>query len=575
MIKKIYFVLMLALCSCGAQTSKSNVDYEEQIDWWKEARFGMFVHWGISSLIGTEISWSRSSYGEEKYDSLALRFNPASFDADKWIDIAESAGMKYIVLTTKHHDGFCLWDSKANSFNIMNTPYHKDICKQISDAAHKRGMKLGWYFSCREWSDSDCCTEGRTENYVEKMKGELTELLSNYGKIDILWFDYDGWPCPAAPGEIVTLIRELQPDIVFNNRLYPLTPDESHAYVGDFGMFCTPEQFVGGYGNIPWETCTTMGESRQWSIRYGDTPRPVDDLIWDTIGAAGGNGNMLMNVGPDSLGVIGHSYAACLEKIGSWINSHEGILYGTTCGPWKPTGFYVSTMKDGNVWLVLKVASDIILPFSGQYNVSSITSPSGKDISFTSENDRLFLDLPEELEGMRNLALNINFNGDIPVEATFSPFGTSGSLAYNCPCKATSSISDVYLHSPASAFDDSDNTAWVIGRRSDAYPESLYGRVENFCNPPIMDDAFEKDAKLEVDLTENRSVTSFAIFTRRNWASASLEYLSGGEWVEAARISPLDSDWEGSFPAISAQNWRLSLYGGHGMSGIEEFRLFE
>jgi len=576
-MQKLLIVMLLVICACGTNNGDKSADSSDagRMEWWQEARYGMFVHWGLSSLIGTEISWSRSDYGEEKYDSLALRFNPESFDADKWIDIAEAAGMKYIVLTAKHHDGFCLWDSKANPFNIMNTPYHNDICRQLADAAHRRGMRLGWYFSCREWSDADCCTEGRTDIYVEKMKDELRELLTQYGKIDILWFDYEGCPSPAKPEEIVSLIRELQPDIVFNNRLYPLNPDESHACIGDFGMFCTPEQFVGGYGDVPWETCSTMGESRQWSINYCDAPRPEKDLIWETIGAAGGNGNMLMNIGPDSLGIIPPDYAECLKNIGTWIAEHDDILYGTSCGPWKPTASYVSTMKERTVWILLHTGSDITLPFCDQYSIESITSDSGKDIQFAIGSDRITLDIPEDLEGVSNLALKVKFTDEVPATASLTPFCTSGSISYNCPCTASSSLSEKYLHNPASAFDDNPGTTWLTGRRTDSYPESLYGRIENFSNSSVIDDAFDKNATLEVDLTSIRSVTSLRVFTRSIWESASLEYLKEGEWIEVLRISPLDSDWEESFPAIPAQHWRLSLTGGHMGSGIEEFQLFD
>lgn len=566
-------LVLLALTSCTG-VLKSPAKEMDKMSRWSEARYGMFVHWGLSSLIGTEISWSRNAYGPEKYDSLALRFNPVDFDPDKWIDAAESAGMKYIILTTKHHDGFCLWDSEANPHNIMNSPYHKDVCKMLADAAHRRGMGLGWYFSCREWSDADCCTEGQTAAYAEKMKGELTELLTRYGDIDILWFDYDGWPSPVQPREIVDLIRGLQPDIVFNNRLYPLTPDESHACVGDFGMYCTPEQFVGGYGEVPWESCSTMGESWQWAIRYGDKPRPVEDLVWETVGAAGGNGNMLMNVGPDSLGVIPPIFTDRLAEIGTWLKSHDGILYGTTCGPWKPTSRYVSTMKDGGVWLLLHDGSDILLPISDKYAVKSVTADDGIAVPFVTDSVSLSIDVPAGLKGKRNVALRIVFSGDVPSAGEFNAFTTSGSLAYNRPCSATSSLSEVYMHCPASAFDDSERTAWVVGRRSDDYPMSLYGHVGNYTDSKQIADAFEKNATLEVEIPAEKAVSYFKIIARNVWGGASLEYFSNGEWTQVAEAAPLDGNWSGDFASVNAQKWRIVLKDGKPGSGISEFQLF-
>ncbi|GEM_PF-921170 len=562
------------LTACQPKSEKDNYPYWKEVAWWQDARYGMFLHWGISSLMGQEISWSRGGYGESKYDSLALRFNPAEFDADRWIDIAEQAGMKYIVLTTKHHDGYCLWDSKANPFNIMNSPYHKDICQQLAEAAHRRGMRLGWYFSCREWSDPNCCTTELTPKYVEKMKAELTELLSNYGKVDILWFDYDGWPSPAKPREIVSLIRQLQPDIVFNNRLYPFTPDESHAYIGEYGMLSTPEQFVGGYGELPWETCSTMSQSRQWSIRYGDGPRPAEDLIWETIGAAGGNGNMLMNVGPDSLGVIPQDFADRLAEVGAWIQAHEGILYGTKGGPWKPTSSYVSTMKGKNAYLLMHDGSNLTLPYTKKLAIKSVTADDGTAIDYTIQDNTITFTLPETLQGKRNVALRITSGNNLEGLELLTPFSTSGSVAYNKPAKASSSLSEVYLHFPAAAFDDNDGSAWAAGRCIDTDSTDLYGASENFGYSQRIADAFYKDATLEVDLQKEETITRFRIVPRKGCANIQLEYKKGNEWVEAASTQSFYQEWTDNLEATTARYWRLNMQGGGLGFGIGEFQLF-
>ena len=557
----------------------NGVKYEypfwDKLGWWQEARYGMFVHWGISSLIGREISWSRDGYGAARYDALSERFNPVEFDADKWIDIAEAAGMKYIVLTAKHHDGFCLWDSEANPFNIMHSPYGKDVCRMLADACHRRGMKLGWYFSTREWSDEDCCTTGRTHLYVEKMKAELTELLTHYGKVDLLWFDFDGWPSPARPMEIVKLVRELQPDIIYNNRLYPFTADESHACVGEFGMYCTPEQFVGGCGDVPWETCSTMSTSRQWSIRYNDPPRPAEDLEWETVGAVAGNGNMLMNVGPDSLGVIPHDYADRLAEVGDWIRGHDGILYGASCGPWKPTSQYVSTVRGGDVWLLMREGADMVLPYDKSLKVKKIFADNGISVPFSVEDCSLSIDLPSELEGTRNVALKVVLKGSLEGAEPLVPFSTSGSVSYNRPSEASSSLSDVYMHFPASAFDDNESTAWLVGRADGDAATSCYGISENYRRSQSILNAFHRDVTLGVDLGEAKDIVRFRMLPRGSWESASLEYFRGGKWVEAACTAPFDSEWTGTLPSVNAGKWRLSLHSPSIGSGVSEFQLFD
>ena len=184
----------------------SKEERDARLAWWRAARFGMFIHWGPISLKGTEISWSRAgprqgcpskSLGTvpvEEYDNLYKQFNPTKFDAESWVKIADRAGMKYMVLTAKHCDGFCLWDSGASDYNISHTPFGRDVCAELAQAAHRRGMHIGWYYSPMDWRDPDCRTE-RNAKYVSSMQRQLGELLGNYGLIDLLWFDFDSRPC--------------------------------------------------------------------------------------------------------------------------------------------------------------------------------------------------------------------------------------------------------------------------------------------------------------------------------------------------------------------------------------------
>jgi len=567
--------LLIISCTNPGQ-NKPQTNFDKELAWWKDAKFGMFIHWGISTLEGFEISWSRSSYGPEKYDRLAQRFNPVDFDADKWISVAENTGMKYMVLTAKHHDGYCLWDSKVNSHNIMNSPYGKDVCAQLAEAAHRRGMRLGWYFSVNEWNDSTCNHKTLNHLYMEKMKGELKELLTNYGKIDLLWFDYEGNPAAADPQSIFDYCRELQPDIIINNRLYPLHPNESHAYVGSMGMYATPEQFIGGYGDVPWESCT-LSATAGWSISYWAQPHPSKNLIWQVAGSVGGNGNLLMNVSPDSLGVIHENFIDTLKLVGKWIKQNDGAIYGTKGGPWKPTVSYVSTRKDKTVNLILQEGSDIALPYSSEIDFDkAYLLSNGEDVKTRISEDTIFFSIPESAKGASNVVIRLDMKSEADKIALIPPFSTSGSLAYNKKIKASSSLSDIYMHNPECANDDDPRTRWILGRRKDYDSSSVYGHNIHFTSNEgiaIYDDCGE----LEVDLEEDKEVSSFKVIPASNIANAYIEYEHNSKWKTAASYTQLanGSEWETTFSTpIKARKWRLRISGGSSQTGIKEFQLF-
>lgn len=575
----VFGILMLGMVSCndGNNEEFKNL-YEKDMAWWQEARFGMFIHWGISSLMGQEISWTREGYGAARYDSLALRFNPTDFDADQWIDVAEKAGMKYMILTAKHHDGYCLWDTKTTDHCIAKSPYGKDVCGQLAEAAHRRGMKIGWYFSCRDWYDPDCSSDTRNDVFVEKMKQQLTELLTHYGKIDILWFDSEGSASPTAPRELFELVRSLQPGIIVNNRHCVFAPDESHCLVNDMAMYATPEQFVGAYSkNVPWETNSTTASSRQWSIRYGDAPRPVDDMIWEIMGAPAGNGNFLMNVGPDSLGVIPQAYAESLEKIGDWIRQHDGILYGTHAGPWKPAKQYFSTARGKSAYLLLKKGKNITLPYRQSLSFRSIKADDGSEVAFDIHGDSITLTLPEALIGQRNVALRIEAGSALDKDP-LDKFSTSGSLAFQCPVKASSSLG-AYLHCATSAVDDDDYTQWIAGRKADVDPLPLYGKLNTHFlrNRDILGQYYETDATLEVDLRQAQSVSRFRILHGGDHpvGHVALEYLKDGEWETAASTDQFNAEWTGTIAPTEARHWRLNMQDGFMEFGVREFQLFK
>ena len=221
------FLLGFSLVVPGLRAA--NAPDQTRLDWWREARFGMFIHWGPVSLTGQEISWSRANSNTncpnngatpaEVYDNLYKNFNPTNFSAADWVKTAKTAGMKYMVLTAKHADGFLLWPSKVADYNISKTPFRRDVCAELAIAARSQGMKLGWYFSPMDWRDPDC-RSANNDRFNFRIQGELRELLSNYGRIDVLWFDCDGRAAVWDPANTCALVRQLQPQILVIGRAH-------------------------------------------------------------------------------------------------------------------------------------------------------------------------------------------------------------------------------------------------------------------------------------------------------------------------------------------------------------------
>jgi len=395
------FVIAELVCVAACQQPHAN-----RLKWWSDARFGMFIHWGPVSLSGQEISWSRANTNPkcpnngpipaEEYDNFHKRFNPVKFDAKQWVRIAKDAGMKYMVLTAKHCDGFLLWDSKVSDYNIMNTPFKRDVCAELAKACHEAGMRIGWYFSPMDWKDPDCRSE-RNGEFVKRMQAELRELLTKYGKIDLLWFDYDGGEAVWDQEATYRLVKSLQPDIVINNRLdlgvgsHAGDPDS----VGPHADYYTPEQYIGGFdNNKPWESCMTMSARNQWS--YGgpeDGVKPLDSILEMIVGCAGGSGNVLLNVGPTPEGEIPANQAARLKEVGAWMRRNGQSIYGTSAGPYMPGSYGYCTQRPGTVYihLVDYAGGKVSLPHLPVAKIQDARTLDGRKFNAINRKDRLEL----------------------------------------------------------------------------------------------------------------------------------------------------------------------------------------
>jgi alpha-L-fucosidase len=348
-----------------ASSSATPKPYPERVRWWTEGRFGMFIHWGPVSLKGTEISWSRANTNPkcpnkgaipaDVYDNLYRNFDPAHFDALKWAATAKSGGAKYMVLTAKHCDGFLLWHSKVSDYNISATPFQRDICAELADAARKSGLRIGWYFSPMDWRDPDFRTE-RNPAFLRLMQGEVREVLSNYGTIDLLWFDWDGHEPMYDQSRTYQIIKSLQPNIIINNRLDLGASNRNDQILSPYADYYTPEQSVGGYDDQrPWESCMTISRSGQWAWGGAkDGVKSLEACLDMLIRCAGGDGNLLLNVGPMPNGEIASEQAERMKEIGEWLARHGESIYGTRGGPFKPGAYGASTRKGRTIYLHIR-----------------------------------------------------------------------------------------------------------------------------------------------------------------------------------------------------------------------------
>ncbi|SPE51192.1 Alpha-L-fucosidase (fragment) [Verrucomicrobia bacterium] len=386
--------------SFGAETA---THHEARLAWWRAARFGMFIHYGPVALTGQEISWSRANSNPkcpnagatpvEVYDSLYQKFNPTNFDAAEWVGVAKAAGMKYVVLTAKHCDGFLLWDSKVDAYNIMTTPFKRDLCGELAKAVRKKGLKLGWYFSPMDWRDPDFRTE-RNAAFIGRMQGELRELLGNYGKVDVMWFDFDGREAVYDQANTYAIVKRLQPKIIIDNRLDLSTSNDNTQMLSPSADYYTPEQRIGSYDDErPWETCMTLGT--QWSWKPNDTIKSAAEVISILARAVGGDGNLLLDVGPMPDGRIEPRQVEVLRTVGTWMRVNGESIYGTRGGPWKPTDAIASTRKDRAIYLHVMKSKDgrIELP-AIPAKIKSASLLNGQKVAFDQEDGRLLLNIP-------------------------------------------------------------------------------------------------------------------------------------------------------------------------------------
>jgi alpha-L-fucosidase len=518
---------------------------------WQDMRFGMFIHWGPVSLTGHEIGWSRGKETPvEEYDALYKKFNPTKFDADAWVAVAKTAGMKYIVLTTKHHDGFCLWDTKLTDYNIMNTPFHRDVVKELSEACKRQGIAFGTYYSVCDWYHPDfplTSPGGKVKReksdldaYQRYLLGQIKELITNYGPLLTIWNDVPQ-VFKERGVETIKMARTMQPDILMNNR------------TGDGGDYDTPEQRIGAFQNTrPWETCMTI--CHQWSWKPNDEMKTLPQCLKTLVRTAGGDGNLLFNVGPTALGEIEPRQAERLKEMGQWLAKYGESIYGTRGGPYKPVRWVVSTRKDHTVYLhILAWPNETLsLPALPAKIVASRLLTGGQ-VQVNQTDAAVEISVPQSNRQEINTIVAMELDRPaMEIEPIVVP-GLGSSLTERKKATASS----VYRKTPASfgpawAVDDDPDTRWV------ADPAAKKSWLEVDLGQPATFD----HALIDEQAGDDAGVTSFE-----------LQYRDGNAWKTFYQGATIGKNCRVQFKPVTARRVRLTLES-QGGAAINEFQLF-
>ena len=463
LFEKFVIVFMLSICVlCNAEAVKSYLNEskqqkDERMQWWRHDRFGMFIHWGLYAVPAGEwnggtdhAEWIRTTaqIPRDEYDKFLNQFNPVKFDAEKWVKMAKDAGMKYIVITSKHHDGFCLWDSDVTDYDVVeSTPFKRDILDELNKACIKYDIKMCFYHSIMDWHHPDYLPRRNWEKwpvgdadydkFVSYMKAQLKELITRYNP-HVIWFDGEWentWNHERGI-DLYNYVRSLKPDIIINNRvdkgrqgMQGMTKDDSFA--GDFG---TPEQEIPATGvpGIDWESCMTM--NGHWGWNKNDKGfKSSTDLIRKLVDIASKGGNFLLNIGPKPDGTFPQESIDRLHDMGQWMKVYGDSIYGTTASPFQKLAWGRCTKKatKNKTLLYMHVfnwPSDRKLLVPGLRNKieKAYSLADSKSISYKKNEDGVMLNLPEKPYNEIDSVIVLEVSGPLKIEAILPTQNTEG-----------------------------------------------------------------------------------------------------------------------------------------------------
>jgi len=457
---------MIASASAAAEAPKGKPDFlkarPEVVEQWQDMRFGMFVCWGPVSLTGKEIGWSRGApaWGRRPgvrgargptpakvYDALYEKWKPDKFDAREWVKVAKDAGQKYMIFLVKHHDGFCLYDTKLTEYRSTGpaSAWKHDVMKDIADACHEAGLKLIIYYSQPDWHHPDYRSKNHAR-YIKFFHGQVRELLTNYGRIDGFWFDLGGKESDWDTKKLFKMARTLQPHLIINNRC------------GLPGDFDTPEQRLGKFQlDRPWETCMTLGT--QWAWKPNDRVKSLKQCIDVLVTCAVRNGNLALNTNPMPDGRIEPRQVQRFREIGQWMKKYGDSIYGTRGGPFWSTGWGGTTNKGNTLYVhVLKWPGGGVLLPPIPRKVVSHSVLTGGTAKVTQTDGGIEISVPAEHRQALDTIVVLELDG--PARGLKPGRISSGSIAMGKKATASNVFEKKRIYKPAHAVDDDPATRW-------------------------------------------------------------------------------------------------------------------
>jgi len=396
---------------------------DEDLNWWRDAKVGMFVHWGLYSILGRG-EWARfnEQIPKEEYEALAQQFNPQNFEMDELTGLAKDMGANYMVLVTKHHDGFSLWDSPAcyEGFTSYNTASHRDFVKEYTESCRKAGLKVGVYYSPMDWRfEGYFDPVGKAEN-AQLMKqqcyGQVEELCSKYGPIDIMWYD-GGWLAHKGsdtssawfwePEKLNKIVRKYNPKTLINPR---------SGWEGDFYCDEGSHEIQGNILPVPWEKNMCICSGSSWGWMANDPVSDFDWLIRMMVNVTSRDGNILLNVGPDKNGKLSDEVKNRVREIGDWLRTYGESIYGTRGGPMQPVdGVYGATFRKNTVYLHVldcEMMNGLVIP-DVPGNIVSCTTFDGMPCEFTQEDNQTKVSIPLDRKQQPDTILKLTLDREI------------------------------------------------------------------------------------------------------------------------------------------------------------------
>jgi alpha-L-fucosidase len=551
----LFFTVAFAKAKAQANAPSDSI----RMQWWKDAKFGMFIHWGVYSVpAGTydgkqvpgigEWIMNRGKIPVERYQEYGKQFNPVAYNPEAWVKMAKDAGVKYIVITSKHHDGFALFDSKVTDWDVAGaSPYGKDLLKPLVEACRKEGIRIGFYYSqAQDWTHSggaangghwDKAQEGDFDAYLDNIAvPQVKEILNNYGELDILWWDTPTNMTQERAAKFQPLLKE-HPLLVTNNRL-------GGGYKGDTE---TPEQMVPstGFPGRNWETCMTMNDT--WGYKsYDNNWKSAKTLIQMLAEVVSKGGNLLLNVGPTSLGEIPQPSVERMAAIGRWMKVNHEAIYGTTTSPFPYLSWGRATRKDQKLYLhVFAYPSngELAVPLSNRITRAYLLAEPKKTLSVKLGTGRSVIQLPRTAPDSINTVVVVEFAG----EPNVKPAPMTGLQASVSSQKAAE-------FSAGNLVDGDRRTRW----------EAAIG---------------ERSAFVEIDLRKPTSIATLVVDEPWHpWDNKKqklvLQYQDGSEWKTAVEATTEGVGFTQKFNPVTAQRFRLLIENKDAEPALSEWQLY-